>query len=116
MWRGLRITIYAITGIALGGMAFEVATLPSVSALRDQNPATTSMIDTRNRESRDSGAPAKRVQICMPLEKISLQLQRAVLPGEDTNFPTHHGFTYEAIQRPYDHTHNHPDPVANQNN
>ena len=102
MLRALRYTLYAITGIALGGMAFEVATFPSVSALRDQNPATTSMIETRNREARDSGASPKRVQIWMPLEKISPQLQRAVLAGEDTNFATHHGFDYDAIQRAYD--------------
>ena len=102
MWRALRYTLYAITGIALGGLAFEVGTLPSVSALRDQNPATSSMIETRNREARDSGATPKRVQIWMPLEKISPQLQRAVLAGEDTNFATHHGFDYEAIQRAYD--------------
>ena len=102
MLRALRYTLYAITGIALGGMAFEVTTLPSVSALRDQNPATSSMIETRNHEARDSGATPKRVQIWMPLEKISPQLQRAVLAGEDTNFATHHGFDYEAIQRAYD--------------
>ena len=102
MLRALRYTLYAITGIALGGMAFEVATFPNVSALRDQNPATTSMIETRNREARDSGASPKRVQIWMPLEKISPQLQRAVLAGEDTNFATHHGFDYDAIQRAYD--------------
>src|SRR6266446_4578516 len=77
MLRAIRYTLYAITGIALGGMAFEVATLPSVSALRDQNPATTSMIETRNREARDNGVTPRRVQIWMPLEKISPQLQRA---------------------------------------
>src|SRR6266436_4949758 len=76
MLRALRYILYAITGIALGGLAFEVATLPSVSALRDQNPATTSMIETRNREARDSGAPPKRVQIWMPLEKISQPLAK----------------------------------------
>src|SRR6266566_4418632 len=102
MWRAARFIIYTITGIALGGMAFEVATLPSVSALRDQNPATTSLIETRNREARDNGATPKRVQIWMSLEKISPQLQRAVLAGEDTNFATHHGFDYDAIQRAYD--------------
>ena len=102
MWRALRYTLYAITGIALGGLSFEVATLPGVSALRDQNPATSSMIETRNSEARDKGVEPKRVQIWMPLEKISPQLQRAVLAGEDTNFATHHGFDYEAIQRAYD--------------
>jgi len=102
MWRGIRITFYALTGIALGGLSFETATLPSFSALQDQNPATTSMIEVRNREARAKGAEPKRVQIWVPLQKISPQLQRAVLAGEDTNFATHHGFDYEAIQRAYE--------------
>ncbi len=102
MWRGIRYTVYAVSGIVLGGLTFEAATLPRVSALRDQNPATTSMIEVRLREARANGIEPKRVQIWMPLEKISPQLQRAVLAGEDTNFATHHGFDYEAIQRAYD--------------
>ena len=102
MWRGLRYTIYAISGIVLGGLTFEAATLPRVSGLAGQNPATTSMIEARVREAQNNGEQPKRVQIWMPLEKISPQLQRAVLAGEDTNFATHHGFDYEAIQRAYD--------------
>src|SRR6266480_7944857 len=102
MWRAVRFIIYTITGIALGGMAFEVATLPSVWALADTDPATTSMIGARVREAQINGAQPKRVQIWVPLEKISPQLQRAALAGEDTNFATHHGFDYEAIQRAYD--------------
>ncbi len=102
MWRTLRYTFYALTGIALGGLGFEAATLPSVSSLRTQNPATTSMIEVRNRDARANGSEPKRVQIWVPLEKISPNLQRAVLAGEDTNFATHHGFDYEAIQKAYD--------------
>ncbi|PYS66569.1 MAG: hypothetical protein DMF76_00115, partial [Acidobacteria bacterium] len=94
MWRVIRYTIYAILGIVLGGLSFEAATLPHVSVLRDQNPATTSLIETRNREARNSSSQPRRVQIWMPLEKISPNLQRAVLAGEDTNFATHHGFDY----------------------
>jgi monofunctional biosynthetic peptidoglycan transglycosylase len=102
MWRTLRYTIYAISGIMLGGLGFEAAMLPRASALHDQNPATTSMIEVRNREARAAGKEPRRVQIWMPLDKISPQLQRAVLAGEDTNFATHHGFDYEAIQAAYD--------------
>jgi monofunctional biosynthetic peptidoglycan transglycosylase len=102
MWRGIRYTIYAISGIVLGGLSFEAATLPRVSGLREQNPTTTSMIEVRNREARAAGKEPRRVQIWMPLEKISPQLQRAVLAGEDTNFATHHGFDYAAIQTAYD--------------
>jgi monofunctional biosynthetic peptidoglycan transglycosylase len=36
------------------------------------------------------------------LERISPNLQRAVIAGEDTNFMTHHGFDYEAIQKAWD--------------
>lgn len=102
MWRGIRYTLYAISGIILGGLTFEAATLPRVSGLVDANPATTSMIEVRIREARANGKEPQRIQIWMPLEKISPQLQRAVLAGEDTNFATHHGFDYAAIQTAYD--------------
>src|SRR5437868_10872005 len=102
MFRVIRYTFYTCSGILLGGLIFEAMTLPHVSVLRDQNPATTSLIETRNREAERNGVQPKRVQIWVPLEKISPQLQRAVLAGEDTNFATHHGFDYEAIQRAYD--------------
>src|SRR2546429_9024653 len=102
MWRVIRYTIYAILGIVLGGLSFEAATLPRVSVLRDQNPATTSLIETRNREAQNHGTQPKRMQIWAPLEKISPNLQRAVLAGEDTNFATHHGFDFDAIQRAYE--------------
>src|SRR3954463_3064960 len=102
MFRIIRYAFYAVSGILLGGLIFEAATLPRVGALANENPATTSMIETRIREAERGGQQPKRVQIWMPLEKISPQLQRAVLAGEDTNFATHHGFDYEAIQRAYD--------------
>lgn len=102
MWRVIRYVIYAVLGIILGGLLFEAATLPRTAALKDQNPATTSLIEARNREFRRNGLEPKRVQIWMPLDKISPNLQRAVLAGEDSNFATHHGFDYQAIQRAWD--------------
>src|SRR6185295_5816899 len=102
MFRIIRYIIYAVSGIVLGGLIFEAATLPRVGALANENPATTSMIVTRVREAQRNGQQPKRVQIWVPLEKISPQLQRAVLAGEDTNFATHHGFDYDAIQRAWD--------------
>src|SRR4029079_4496947 len=41
-------------------------------------------------------------QTWVPLDRISPNLQRAVLAGEDTNFTTHHGFDYEAIQKAFE--------------
>src|SRR5437016_7057487 len=114
MWRLIRFTFYAIAGVVLGGLFFEAATLPTFSTLRNQNPATTSMIETRIREAERNGAQPKRVQIWMPLEKISPQLQRAVVAGEDTNFATHHGFDYDAIQRAWDQAQKEADKEAKQ--
>ena len=114
MWRLIRFTFYAIAGVVLGGLFFEAATLPTFSTLRDQNPATTSMIETRDREARNNGAQPKRVQIWMPLEKISPNLQRAALAGEDANFATHHGFDYEAIQKAWDQAQKEADKEAKQ--
>jgi hypothetical protein len=49
MFRIIRYSFYAISGIVLGGLIFEAATLPRVGALASENPATTSMIETRFR-------------------------------------------------------------------
>lgn len=114
MLRILRYIIYAIVGILLGGLVFEAVTLPRVSALHDQNPATTSLIEARNREARSRGSEPKRVQIWVPLERISPNLQRAVIAGEDSNFATHHGFDYQAIQRAWDQAQKEADKEAKQ--
>jgi monofunctional biosynthetic peptidoglycan transglycosylase len=102
MWRVISYLIYSLLGIMLGGLFFEAATLPRTSALRTQNPATTSLIEARNREARRNGIELRRVQIWVPLDRISPSLQRAVLAGEDSNFATHHGFDYQAIQRAWE--------------
>lgn len=102
MFRVIRYVIYAVLGILLGGLLFEAATLPRTSQLASDNPATTSLIEARMREARRNGVEPKRVQIWAPLDKISPHLQRAVLAGEDSNFATHNGFDYQAIQRAWD--------------
>jgi monofunctional biosynthetic peptidoglycan transglycosylase len=102
MWRVIRYVIYAVFGMVLGVVLFEVTVVPRVSALSTQNPATTSLIETRIRQAQRKGVEPRRVQIWVPLDRISPHLQRAVLAGEDSNFATHHGFDYEAIQRAWD--------------
>ena len=114
MFRILRYIVYTISGIILGGLLFEAATLPHVGTLATENPATTSMIETRIRQAQENGQQPKRVQIWAPLEKISPQLQRAVLAGEDTNFATHHGFDYDAIQHAWDQAQKEADKEAKQ--
>jgi monofunctional biosynthetic peptidoglycan transglycosylase len=105
----LRLTWRIVKTAALAALAaftlfvvYEVVTFPRVSELQRKNPETTSMIETRLQEARDEGREPRRVQQWVPLARISPNLQRAVLAGEDTNFVAHHGFDYEAIQRAWD--------------
>ncbi len=98
----IKLVLLVILGIVLGCVAYEGIMFGRVSRLRDQNPTSTSMMETRAQEARSRGADAAHEQVWVPLEKISPNLQRAVLAGEDTNFATHHGFDYQAIQKAWE--------------
>ena len=91
-----------VLGVVVGVIAYEGITLLRVYWLRTSNPSSTSLIDARVREARNKGQQPRREQVWVPLEKISPNLQRAVIAGEDTNFITHRGFDYEAIQKVYE--------------
>jgi monofunctional biosynthetic peptidoglycan transglycosylase len=83
-------------------VVYQVFTFPRVADLQTKNPETTSMIETRLKEAREEGREPRRVQQWVPLSRISVNLQRAVLAGEDTNFAAHNGFDYEAIQKAWE--------------
>ena len=102
MWRVIKTAAIGVLALVTVFIVYEVFTFPHVSELRTKNPETTSMIEQRAKEARDEGREPRRLQQWVPLERISVNLQRAVLAGEDTNFATHHGFDYEAIQRAWD--------------
>src|SRR3989454_4093032 len=102
MWRLIKYFSYVVIGLILGGLIYEIATFPRISNLKTQNPETTSLIEIRARETRARGDEPRRWQTWVPLESISPNLQRAVLAGEDTNFATHDGFDYQAIQRAWE--------------
>ena len=89
-------------GILIGLVAYEAIMFIRISGLRSDNPVTTSLIEARISEANARGEQPKRMQIWVPLEQISPNLQRAVLAGEDTNFATHNGFDYKAIQKAWD--------------
>jgi monofunctional glycosyltransferase len=92
-----------VMGIVVGVILYEGIMFVRVLWLRTSNPASTSLIDTRINEAKAKGQQPRREQVWVPLEKISPNLQRAVLAGEDTNFLTHRGFDYEAIQKAWEH-------------
>ena len=102
IWKIIKAVALGVFAFLVLTLVYEVATFPRVKRLRDANPETTAMIETRAEEARARGQEPRRVQQWVPLARISPNLQRAVLAGEDTNFVTHHGFDYEAIQRAWD--------------
>lgn len=76
--------------------------LARVAWLRSHNPGTTSLIETRAGQARARGREPRRQQVWLSLNQISPNLQRAMLAGEDTNFVTHKGFDYQAIQKAWE--------------
>jgi monofunctional biosynthetic peptidoglycan transglycosylase len=98
----IKVWSWVLVGVLLGWLIYEFITFPSLSGLRTENPATTSLIETRKKEAAVRGEESRQYQVWVPLEKISPSLQRAVLAGEDSNFATHHGFDYAAIQRAWE--------------
>lgn len=97
-----RILLLVVIGVLVGTIIYEAIMFVRVYRLRSNNPASTSLMNIRAKEAQAKGQPVKFEQVWVPLEKISTNLQRAVLAGEDTNFITHRGFDYEAIQKAWE--------------
>ncbi|HZJ43457.1 MAG TPA: transglycosylase domain-containing protein [Pyrinomonadaceae bacterium] len=91
-----------VAGIVIGTIIYEAILFVRVFRLRSTNPSSTSLIDTRAQQAEAKGQQLRREQQWLPLDRISINLQRAVLAGEDTNFVYHHGFDYQAIQKAWD--------------
>ena len=91
-----------VLGVVVGTIVYEGIMFVRVLTLRNGNPSSTSLINTRIAEAKAKGQQPKREQVWVPLDQISPNLQRAVLAGEDTNFIYHRGFDYEAIQKAFE--------------
>ena len=102
LWYWIRIFTLIILGALVVWLGYEYFTFPNITKLKTENPVTTSMIDYRAKQARDDGKVPRRLQIWMPMDKISPNLERAVLAGEDTNFMTHHGFDWDAINKSWE--------------
>jgi monofunctional biosynthetic peptidoglycan transglycosylase len=90
----LLIGIAATAGIAIlyhFWIVFRVVRIKSV------NPASTAMMDQRASEARAAGRDARRIQTWVAYDRISKNLVRAVLAGEDSRFFDHSGFDWEEI-------------------
>lgn len=102
MRRIIKSLLLVFLGLAIGLIAYEAIMFIRISYLRSENPVTTSLIEARVAEAKARGEQPKRMQVWVPLDQISTNLRRAVLAGEDTNFATHNGFDYKAIQKAWD--------------
>ena len=102
IWYWFKVISLIVAGAFVVWLGYEFLTFPNIAKLKTENPATTSMIEYRAAEAKKDGKEPKRQQIWVPIDKISPNLQRAVLAGEDTNFLTHHGFDWDAIQKSWE--------------
>lgn len=102
MWYWTKVLFLILIGAVAVWLAYEVVTFPNVSKLRTENPTTSSMIEHRLSEAKANGNELRKYHLWTPIEQISPHLQRAVLAGEDSNFFTHDGFDWKAIEKAWD--------------
>lgn len=102
MWYWTKVLFLILVGAVVVWLAYEFFTFPSISKLRTQNPVMTSMMQHRLDEMKESGKESKKYNVWMPIERISPNLQRAVLAGEDARFFEHDGFDWDSINKAWD--------------
>jgi monofunctional biosynthetic peptidoglycan transglycosylase len=102
MWYWVKTLTLILAGAVAVWLLYELITFPNISALRNENPTTTSLIEYRISEARAEGREPKKAMIWTPIEQISPDLAKAVLAGEDSHFFQHHGFDWDAIQKAWD--------------
>ncbi|MDQ4123326.1 MAG: transglycosylase domain-containing protein [Acidobacteriota bacterium] len=102
IWYWSRVILAIVLGTLVVWFGYEGVnyyfTRQNIIALKTENPTTTSMIEYRLSEARKEGKQGQKYQIWVPIERISPNLQRAVIAGEDTNFVSHQGFDWKAIE------------------
>src|SRR5215216_2404603 len=69
-----------------------------VFRMKSKNPEATAMMEQRAAEAAADGREPKRVQTWVAYDRISPNLVRAVLAGEDSRFFDHAGFDWEEIK------------------
>ena len=99
MWYWTKVLFFILLGAIAVWLAYEYLTFPGISKLRNENPATTSMMEARSSAKVEKGKKPRRYHIWMPISSISPNLQRAVLAGEDARFFAHEGFDWDSIEK-----------------
>lgn len=87
-------------------LLFLISTILSVLLLRFIPIPFTPLVFTRMYEQYHYDKEIVFKKNWVPIDKISIQLQRAVISSEDQNFVEHHGFDFDAIGKAYDYNKN----------
>src|SRR5215468_8621520 len=93
--RWVKIGLLSLAGIAILYHGWIVS---RVFWYRSHNPQVTALMEQRMSEARGRGEEPKLVMTWVPYERISPNLVRAVLAGEDSRFFDHAGFDWEEIR------------------
>jgi len=95
----LTLLVVVCLGIPLATLLFVwLVTMPDIAALRRSNPATTTLMESRQTQAEIQGRSIGRHWIWVPLTRISPHLRQAVVAAEDASFFTHEGFDWEGIK------------------
>ena len=73
--------------------------ISSLVALRYVNPPTTGVQIQRRIEAAVRGRPYRKRYQFAPLDRISPELQHAVIAAEDGNFYRHHGIDWSQVEQ-----------------
>jgi len=89
--------LVAVPVALAGAFWFFYLSLPWPILLGSKNPERTSFMELRIAQARAQGDTLRLRHDWAPLGKISRNLRRAVIVGEDGNFYEHHGIDWEAL-------------------
>jgi monofunctional glycosyltransferase len=91
-----------VSWIVKTAVLFVVATLLAVVALRWIPPVTSGVMVERKLSAMVAGKAYQVDYRWVPWSRISPHAALAVIASEDQNFPKHHGFDFESIQKAMD--------------
>ena len=75
-----------------------LATLPDIESLAHTNPTGTALMESRKAAAIEKGKSTRQQWKWVPLNRISTNLQRAVIAAEDASFFSHEGFDWDGIR------------------
>lgn len=91
--RRARLGILVLASTLALWLLFTWVTWPNVASLRSENPETTAFIDMYRDARWDAGERDAVAWQPVPYDRISVNLKRAVVASEDTEFFFHDGFS-----------------------